>query len=109
MLGIYRALFPSNVPVDFIHLNAIAQGRAERYKLILLPYPLMISEAAAKGLADYVRNGGALMTEARLAWNDERGYAKEIIPGFELHLITGCREASVQQTASGKAEMEIVS
>jgi beta-galactosidase len=109
MLGIYRALFPSNVPVDFIHITEIAQGKAGRYKLVLLPYPLMISEAAAKGLADYVRNGGALMTEARLAWNDERGYAKEIIPGFDLHLITGCRETSVQQTASGKAEMEIVS
>jgi beta-galactosidase len=108
MLGIYRALFPSNVAVDFIHINEIGEGKAGRYKLILLPYPLMIPESAAKALAEYVRRGGTLMTEARLAWNDARGWAKEIIPGFGLHEVTGCREKSVQQTASGKTEMNIV-
>jgi beta-galactosidase len=107
MLGIYRGLFPSNVPVDFIHINAIAEGRAGQYQLVLLPYPLMISESAAKGLVEYVRNGGTLMTEARLAWNDERGRAKEVIPGFGLHDVTGCREAAVQQTAGGKVDMDI--
>jgi beta-galactosidase len=104
----YRALFPTNVPVDFIHINEIAEGKAGRYKLILLQYPLMITQPAAKGLSDYVRAGGTLMAEARLAWNDERGFAREIIPGFGLHEVCGCRETSVQQTASGKTEIEIV-
>jgi beta-galactosidase GanA len=107
MLGVYRALFPSNTPVDFIHINQIA-ARAGRYKLIVLPYPLMIPASAAQGLKEYVRNGGALVTEARLAWNDERGWAQAIIPGFGLHEVTGCREASVQKTASGKTLLEIV-
>jgi beta-galactosidase len=108
MLGMYRALFPSNVPVDFIHINEIAEGKAGRYKLILLGYPLMITEPAARALIEYVRAGGALMSEARLAWNDDRGYAKEIIPGFGLHEVCGCREASAQQTASGKTDIEIL-
>ncbi len=108
LLGIYRALFPANVQVDFIHVNEIAEGKAKRYKLIFLPYPLMIPEPAAKALAEYVRSGGTLVTEARLAWNDERVWAQEIIPGFGLHEVTGCREASAQQTASGKTEMQIV-
>jgi beta-galactosidase len=109
MLGIHRALFPSNVPVDFIHINQIGEGQASRYKLILLPYPLMIHERAANGLVEFVRNGGTLMTEARLAWNDERGRAKEMIPGFGLHDVMGCREVAIQQTVSGKADMTIVS
>lgn len=108
LLGIYRALFPSNVPIDFLHINEIGEGKANQYRLILLPYPLMIPEPAARALAAYVRNGGTLMTEARLAWNDERGWAKEIIPGFGLHEVTGCREAAVQQTPSGKTEIQIV-
>jgi len=107
MLGLYRALLPSNVPIDFIHINEIGEGKASRYKLILLPYPVMIPSRSAKGLADYVRSGGTLMTEARLAWNDERGWAKEVIPGFGLHEVTGCRESAVQQTPSGKTVMEI--
>jgi len=105
MLGYYRALFPTNVPVDFIHIDEIAGGKAGAYKLIILPYPLMISEGAAKGLVDYVRNGGALVTEARAAWNDERGRAMEIIPGFGLNEVCGCRETAVQQTVSGKTEI----
>src|SRR5437667_2118134 len=105
MLGYYRALFPMNVPVDFIHIDEIAQGKAGAYKLIILPYPLMISESAARSLIDYVKNGGALVTEARLAWNDERGRAKEIIPGFGLNEVCACRETSVQQTPTGKTEI----
>ena len=108
LLGIYRALMPASVPVDFIHINEIAEGKAGRYKLIFLPYPLMIPRAAGQGLSEYVRQGGTLMTEARLAWNDEQGHAKEIIPGFGLHEVTGCREAAVQQTATGRTEMQIV-
>jgi beta-galactosidase len=107
MLGMYRALFPSNIPVDFIHINQIDE-QAGHYKLILLPYPLMIPEASAGALKEYVKNGGALVTEARLAWNDERGWAKEIIPGFGLHEIVGCRETSIQRTVNGKTSLEIV-
>ncbi len=102
MLGYYRALFPTNVPVDFIHINDIGK---RPYKLIILPYPLMVSESAARALREFVRNGGSLVAEARLAWNDERGRAKEIIPGFGLHEVCGCRETAVQQTASGKADV----
>jgi beta-galactosidase len=107
MLGYYRALFPSNVPVDFIHIDEIARGKAGAYKLIILPYPLMISEPAARALVDYVKNGGALVAEARAAWNDEHGRAKDIIPGYGLNEVCGCRETSVQQTASGKSEITV--
>ena len=102
MLGFYRALFPTNVPVDFVHIDDIAQ---HHYKLIIIPYPLMISESAAQSLRDFVRNGGSLVAEARLAWNDERGRAKDIIPGFGLHEVCGCRETAVQMTPSGKVDV----
>jgi beta-galactosidase len=109
MQGYYRALFPANVPVDFVHIDEIARGKAGQYKLVILPYPLMISGAAGKGLVDYVRNGGALVTEARAAWNDEHGRAKDVIPGFGLSEVCGCRETSVQQTVSGKTEIKTAS
>lgn len=107
MLGIYRALMPSNVPVDFVHINEIAEGKAGRYKLIYLPYPLMLPQASGKGLVEFVRNGGTLMAEARLGWNDERGHAREIIPGFGLDEVTGCREEAVTESANGEVEIQI--
>lgn len=106
MMGPYRALFPSSVPVDFIHIDQLATKGAQ-YKMIYLPYPLMISEPVGKALRAYVQNGGALVSEARLAWNDERGRATDIIPGHGLHQVCGCREATIQQTPSGKTEMQL--
>ncbi len=107
MLGPYRALFPLSVPVDFIHIDEVASGKASRYKLLYLPYPLMINETTGRALREYVQNGGSLVSEARLAWNDERGRAKEIIPGYGLHEVCGCRETAVQQTPTGKTEMQL--
>jgi beta-galactosidase len=104
MLGVYRALFPNNVPVDFVHIERL-HGAINQYKLVLLPYPLMIPQHAAADLADYVRQGGALVAEARLAWNNERGRASEIIPGLGLHAVTGCREAAVHMTPNGRTEL----
>ena len=105
MLGAYRALFPSNVAVDFIHVNDVA-AVAGNYKLIYLQYPLMLPEQAAAALADYVRGGGALAAEARLGWNNERGWAAETIPGMGLHRVMGCRESAVQTVPGLRTEIE---
>ena len=104
MLGYYRALFSTNTPVDFVHIDEI--GR-KPYKLIILPYPLMISQRAAQTLVDFVRGGGALVSEARLGWNDERGRAKDVIPGFGLNEVCGCRETAIQTTPSGKVDVDV--
>ncbi len=96
LLGIYRALFPTNVPLDFIHVRELGSGAANRYKLIYLPYPLMLPESAAAALTEYVRAGGTLVTEARAGWNDERGWASDTIPGLGLHRALNCRETAVQ-------------
>ncbi|MGA7617337.1 MAG: beta-galactosidase [Thermoanaerobaculia bacterium] len=107
MLGPYRALFPTNVPLDFIHVDQIAKGEASKYKLIILPYPLMLSQPVSAALIEFVRAGGTLVTEARPAWNDERGYATAVIPGSGLAEVCACREESVQNTPSGKTEMTV--
>jgi beta-galactosidase len=103
MLGVYRALFSSNVPVDFIPIDDLAD--IGRYKLVYLPYPLMLPESAAHAFTDYVHQGGALVAEARAGWNNERGRAAEIIPGMGLHETLGCRETAVQSIAGGWTEL----
>jgi beta-galactosidase len=105
MLGPHRALFPTNVPIDFIHVDQIVKGEASRYKLIYLPYPLMLSQPVTAALIEWVRSGGTLVTEARAAWNDERGYATAVIPGSGLSEVCACREEAVRTTPSGKSEM----
>lgn len=106
MLGVYRALFPSNVPLDFIHLNRLSQATLKQYKLVILPYPLMIPSASAAEFKEYVRNGGKLVAEARLGWNNEHGSASPTIPGMGLYEVMGCRETDVQTGKNGRTTLK---
>lgn len=103
LLGIHRALFPSNVQIDYVHVRDLEDLRA--YKLAFLPYPLMLPERAGAALRAFVEGGGVLVTEARPGWNNERGYASEIIPGMGLHVVLGCRESAIQTGPQGRTEL----
>ncbi|HVL68731.1 MAG TPA: beta-galactosidase [Vicinamibacterales bacterium] len=102
LLGVYRALFPQNVPLDYVHVNTLSVERLRQYRLVIFPYPLMIPEASAAVLTEYVRGGGTLVAEARLAWNNERGYASERIPGLDLWQVMGARESAIETAPGGR-------
>jgi beta-galactosidase len=96
LFGYHRIFAENNVPVEFIHRRDLEAGGLGRFRLIILPYPLMLSRAAASGIEEYVRNGGHVIAEARLAWNDERGFAAQTIPGMGLTEVFAAREDAVR-------------
>ena len=99
ILGAYRAMYDRNIAVDFVHVDDLA-AQAAKYKAIYLGTPIMLPRAAAAALREYVRGGGTLISEARPAWNDERGFANDTIPGAGLDAVFGVRE---QQLRSAEA------
>ena len=105
LLGVHRALFPRNVPIDYVHVRHLSQDKLRQYKLVIFPYPLMLPEASAAILKGYVREGGALVAEARLAWNNERGYASDRIPGLGLWEVMGAREAAIETAPGGRTSI----
>ncbi len=105
LLGIHRALFSRNVPLDYVHIDRLAKESLAQYKLLYLPYPLMLPEEAAAPLREYVNAGGTLIAEARLGWNNERGRAAERIPGMGLWEVMGCREVEVETGAKGRTSL----
>lgn len=105
LLGIHRALFPRNVPLDYVHIDHLSADVLRQYKLVYLPYPLMLPERAAGPLREYVRAGGTLVAEARLGWNNEKGLAADRIPGMGLWEVMGCRETDVQTGAKGRTTL----
>jgi beta-galactosidase len=106
--GVHRAFFERNIPVDFLHVRDLGTARAAGYKLILAPYPVMMSQPHVKALADYVRDGGTLLTEARCGWVDEKGFSSPIIPGGGLHEVLGCREIELTPLAkTGVIEVKV--
>jgi beta-galactosidase len=105
LLGIHRALFGRNVPLDYVHINHLSAEKLRQYELVVFPYPLMIPEASVAALTEYVRGGGALVAEARLAWNNEKGFASDRIPGLGLWEVMGCREAAIETPPGGKTSI----
>lgn len=96
LIGYFRAFADHNVPVDFIHRQHIEKQELSQYKLIIIPWPVMITQEAADGIKEFVKKGGHVLAEARIGWNDDRGYASEIIPGLGLHEVFGVRENEVR-------------
>lgn len=96
LIGYYRYLTDQNIPVDFIHRRDLESGNLSHYKLIILPYALMLTQKAADGIKNFVANGGYAFSEARLAWNNEYGFTSPVIPGLGLAEVFGVRESKVK-------------
>jgi len=84
--------FERNLPVDMLSSRELAEDVLQRYRLVIVPYPLMLTEEEAKILKGYVAAGGHLFVEARAGWVDERGHAEPRVPGFGWDKMFGVRE-----------------
>jgi beta-galactosidase len=93
--GIHKAFYEQNMIVDFLHVRDLVPEQWNQYKLLIVPYPVMMSQPHLKSLVEYVKNGGTLVAEARCGWIDERGFSSPVIPGGGLHDVFGCREAEL--------------
>jgi hypothetical protein len=62
-----------------------------QYKILFLPFPVMLSKNVAEGVVRFIQNGGSVVAEARLAWNDERDFSSEEVPGMGLAAVFGAR------------------
>ena len=95
LIGYYRVFAENNIPVDFIHRRDFESEDLSQYKLVILPWSMMLTQEAADGVKNYVENGGFAVAEARTGWNDERGYSSDVIPGMGLSEVFGVREKEV--------------
>jgi beta-galactosidase len=81
-MGVHRACAEQQIPVDFVHPQDVLQDKLSQYKILFLPFPVMLSKNVAAGVAQFIQSGGTVVAEARLAWNDERGFSNDEIPGM---------------------------
>jgi len=96
--GYHRMFFERNLPVDVLSSREIAHDDLQKYRLVIVPYPLMLTNDEAKILKEYVSEGGHLFVEARPGWVDERGHAEPKVPGFGWDEMLGVREKQLIPT-----------
>lgn len=106
LMGTYRAFLEDQIPVDFVSPADVDHGRLSQYKILFLPFPVMLSKNVAEGLKRYVAAGGTAVAEARLAWNNAQGHASPVIPGFGLDQVFGARELMIQPVAESQLQVD---
>ncbi len=62
--GWHRILWEANIPAGFIDTRELGENNGPKPKVLILPFPLCLSEETAKSLVRYVENGGTLISEA---------------------------------------------
>lgn len=90
--GYHRMFFERNIAVDFPSARELTPASLSRYKLVIIPYPLLLTQEMADALREYVNQGGHMFVEARPGWVDEQGHAQPVQPGFGWDKMTGVRE-----------------
>lgn len=79
-----------------------------RYKVIYMPFSIMVRRDVAAGLAEFVKRGGTVVAEARTAWNNEEGVVDEAVPGSGLRELFGAQEAWAARRRDGEpVEIEV--
>src|SRR5208337_4174199 len=63
LLGLHRIFFEQNIPVDFVNVDDVTQNRLGQYKILFLPFPVMMSQDVADGVKRYVQGGGTAVAE----------------------------------------------
>ena len=95
-VGLHQVFAEEQIPVDFVSAQQVAQGQLSQYKVLFIPFPVMLSADVADGIRRFVEDGGYAVAGARLAWSNERGFASAIIPGIGLDKVFGARETLIR-------------
>ena len=91
--GAYQAFFDSNIQPDFVALDNIGE-----YKIVYLPYPVMLTNETVTKLRNYVQQGGTLVSEGLPAYFGDHGHVGMVQPNYGLDEVFGARESYVEFT-----------
>jgi len=90
--GTYKALWNDNIAVDILRMDQkISIERLKKYKIIFLPFQIVLKQEMGHVLKHFVEAGGWLVADARTAIIDELDFGYEINPGAGLDRLFGVK------------------
>ncbi len=105
--GTYKALWEENIPVDVIRIDKeVTLESISDYKILYLPFQIMVSPKTAGILKQYVANGGWLVADAKSVIMDEHDFGYDVNPGAGLDKVFGAtREDFINYNGNFDIEM----
>lgn len=71
--GFYQALVEAKLPFEFLSDEALGNGGLDRFKVLILPNAMCLSDSQCSQLRTWVTRGGNLIAAANTALADENG------------------------------------
>jgi beta-galactosidase len=91
--GAYQAFFDSGIQPDFVAIDDL-----HLYKIVYLPYPVMLKQETVAKLRQYVEQGGTLVSEGLPAYFGDHGHVGATQPNYGLDEVFGARQIYVEFT-----------
>lgn len=88
-IGLYRLCMKNGIQPDFIDRERTLAGELGRYKMLILPYSIMVDDRLAKVIRDYVAGGGIVISDAMLGFFTNDGWGAEVCPPHGLDAVFG--------------------
>jgi beta-galactosidase len=88
--GAYEALLDSGIQADPILLQHI-----DEYKILYLPFPVSLGDAAVEKITKWVEKGGTLIVEGCFGYFSATGHAFEHQPSRGLDAVCGVKQDTV--------------
>lgn len=102
VLGAYRMLVDQDVPVAVVSAERVeADGLPDGLDAIYWPMPSVASDVLAKRLAEFVAEGGTLVSEATPGEYTELGFRRPSVPAGPLARAFGVEEVESTTVADG--------
>ena len=95
LVGTYRILYSAGIYPDFIDYDNLTPKTLSSYSVVFSPLMFSIDETHSRMLAEFVRNGGTLISEFRPGWSNLDGETTCEIPGQNLADLFGAKEEFV--------------
>jgi len=88
--GLFKAFYEKNITVDIVRMDrGLNLQTLKQYKIIYLPFQIVMRREFAEALKTYVRQGGWVVADARTASLDELDFAYQTSPGAGLDELFG--------------------
>ncbi len=97
LLGYHRALYRNNFIVDFIHPKDFEKDSFKKYKVIVVPFPYVLSGNVCSKLKSWIEEGGFLISESYFGgWNIDCGHHSKIVPGHGFDEVFGVKQLNAE-------------
>jgi beta-galactosidase len=91
MQGVYQGFFDLNVQAEWVHIDHI-----QEFDTLYLPFPIMMAQATADKLRDWVAAGGTLVAEGCPAYWGDGAHVGPTQPNLGLDELFGVKESYVE-------------